>query len=182
MSYPPPPLPPRYLWIPAPHAHRIRTSCRRVAVLLITACLVLIPLLTLLGGHLPPVYPALGVFSWSLVGSSMVMVVLAGAFLLAARRHVSAEHLDLHKVRELRSGIVVAWTSSLFMTMFAFGGLSLGLSRRLSSGQPDPDARATSWPGVWALMLLLATPLVLATIALVTGRRLLGPPARRRTR
>ncbi|MER5267173.1 hypothetical protein ABTZ99_34285 [Actinosynnema sp. NPDC002837] len=178
MSYPPPPLPPRYLWIPAPHAHRIRTSCRRVAVLLITACLVLIPLLALLGGHLPPVYPALGVFSWSLIGSSMVMVVLAGAFLLAARRHVSAEHLDLHKVRELRSGIVVAWTSSLFMTMFAFGGLSLGRSL----APLNRDARATSWPGVWALMLLLATPLVLATIALVTGRRLLGPPARRRTR
>ncbi|MEU4768861.1 hypothetical protein AB0H12_37010 [Actinosynnema sp. NPDC023794] len=175
MSYPPPPLPPRYLWIPAPHAHRIRTRCRRVALLLITACLVLIPLLALLGGQLPPAYPALGVFSWSLVGSSMVMVVLAGVFLLAARRHVSAEHLDLHKVGELRSGIVVAWTSSLFMTVFAFGGLALGLS----SAPLSRDARALSWPGAWTLMLLLAMPFVLATVALITGRRLLGPPVRR---
>jgi hypothetical protein len=136
---------------------------------------VLIPLLALLRGQLPPVYPALGVFSWSLVASSMVMVVLAGAFLFAARRHVSAEHLDLHKVGELRSGIVVAWTSSLFMTMFAFGGLSLGLSL----APLNRDARSISWPGVWTLMLLLAMPFVLATVALITGRRLLGPPVRR---
>lgn len=170
MSYPPPPLPPRYLWIPAPRAHRIRTTCRRVALLLITACLGLIPLLALFGGQLPPVYPALGVFSWALVASSMVMVVLAGAFLFAARRHVSAEHLDLRKVGELRSGIVVAWTSSLFMTVFAFVGLSLGVS----SAPLSRDAHVISWPAVWTFMLLLAMPLVLASIALVTGQRLLG--------
>jgi hypothetical protein len=175
VSYPPPPLPPQYLWIPAPHAHRIRTTCRRVALLLITACLVLIPLLALFGGQLPPVYPALGVFSWALVGSSMVMVVLAGAFLFAACRHVSAEHLDLQKVGDLRSGIVVAWTSSLFMTMFAFVGLSLGVS----SAPLSSDPRSISWPGVWTLMLLLAMPLVLTSIALVTGRRLLCLPVGR---
>ncbi|PSL52339.1 hypothetical protein B0I31_11311 [Saccharothrix carnea] len=171
MSYPPPPLPPRYLWIPAPHAHRIRTTCRRVALLLITACLVLVPLLALLGGQLPPVYPALGFFSWTLTGTSVVMVVLAGVFLLTARRHVSAEHLDLRKVGELRSGIVVAWALSLFMTMSAFSGLSLGVSMA-----PISEPRDISWPGVWTLMLLLTMPLVLTSIALVTGRRLLGSP------
>ncbi|MEV8440256.1 hypothetical protein AB0425_22990 [Actinosynnema sp. NPDC051121] len=134
----------------------------------------LIPLLALLGGQLPPVYPALGVFSWALVGSSMIMAVLAGAFLFTARRHVSAEHLDLLKLGELRSGIVVAWTSSLFMTMFAFAGLSLGLS----SAPLNRDARSISWPSVWTLMLLLAMPLVLTTIALITGTRLLGLPGR----
>ncbi|MEU4448893.1 hypothetical protein AB0K14_31385 [Actinosynnema sp. NPDC050801] len=178
MSYPPPPVPPRYLWIPAPHAHRIRTTCRRVSLLLIIACLVLIPLLALFGGRLPPVYPALGVFSWSLVGGSVVMVVLAGVLLFAARRHVSAQHLDLQRVGELRSGIVVAWTSSLFMTMFAFVGLSLGMSSA-PLGQDGPDVRTISWPAVWTLMLLLAMPLVLTSIALVTGRRLLGLPVGR---
>ncbi|GAB2973360.1 hypothetical protein [Saccharothrix stipae] len=179
MSYPPPPAPPRYLWLPAPHAHRIRTTCRRVALLLIAACVALIPLLALFGGRLPPVYPALGVFSWSLVGGSVVMVVLAGAFLLTARRHVSTEHLDLRKVGELRSGIVVAWTSSLFMTMFAFVGLALGMSLRITSAPLGSDGHTTSWPAVWTLMLLLAMPLVLTTIALVTGRRLLGLPVGR---
>lgn len=176
MNYPPPPLPPRYLWVPAPHAHRIRTTCGRVGLLLITACLVLIPLLALLGGRLPPVYPAIGVFSWALVGSSVLMMVLAGAFLFAARRHVSAEHLDLRKVGELRSGIVVAWASSLFMTVFAVAGLSLGVS----SAPLGANARAVSWPGVWALMLLMAVPFVLTSIAVVTGRRLLALPRNRR--
>ncbi|ROP37502.1 hypothetical protein [Saccharothrix texasensis] len=179
MSYPPPPLPPRYLWVPAPRAHRIRATCRRVAVLLITACLALIPLLAVFGGRLPRVHPALGVFSWALVGSSMLMVVLTGVFLFAARRHVSTEHLDLQEVGELRSGIVVAWTSSLFMTTFAFVGLSLGLSRGLSSAPLDRDGRDLSWPAVWVLVLLLATPLALTTIALVTGRRLFRPPTTR---
>ncbi|WP_367130637.1 hypothetical protein [Saccharothrix sp. HUAS TT1] len=171
MSYPPPPLPPRYLWVPAPHARRIRTTCRRVALLLIASCLALVPLLALLGGRLPPLHPALGVLGWTFAGSSVVMVVLAGVFLFAARRHVSIEHLDLRKVRELRSGIVVAWASSLFTTTFAFTGLSLGVS----SAPLSPDARTTSWPTVWALVLLLATPFVLTSIALVTGRRLLAP-------
>ncbi|MFD0204673.1 MULTISPECIES: hypothetical protein [Saccharothrix] len=174
MGYPPPPLPPRYLWIPAPHAHRIRTTCRRVALLLISACLVLVPLLALLGGQLPPVYPALGVFSWTLVGTSVVMAVLAGVFLLTVRHHVSAEHLDLQKVGELRSGIVVAWALSLFMTMSAFSGLSLGVSMAPLSSEPLD----ISWPGVWTLMLALTMPLVLTSIALVTGRRLLGSPRR----
>ncbi|XVS66286.1 hypothetical protein ACQPYE_09580 [Actinosynnema sp. CA-299493] len=175
MSYPPPPLPPRYLWVPAPHAHRIRATCRRVALLLITACLVLVPLLVLFGGRLPPVHPALGVFSCALVVGSVVMVVLAGVFLFTARRHVSTEHLDLWKVGELRSGIVVAWTTSLFMTMFAFVGLSLGVS----SAPLDPDARDLSWPAVWALMLLLTVPLALTTVAVLTGRRLFAPPVTR---
>jgi hypothetical protein len=176
VSYPPPPLPPRYLWIPAPHAHRIRTTCRRVALLLISACLALIPLLALFGGQLPPVYPALGFFSWALVGTSVVMVVLTGAYLLAARRHVSVEHLDLHEVGKLRSGIVLAWTSSLLLTVFAFGGLSLGVS----SAPRTPDARAISWPAMWTLMLLMAMPFVLTSVALVAGRRLLAPPENRR--
>ena len=175
MSYPPPPLPPRYLWVPAPYAHRIRTTCRRVALLLIALCLVLVPLLALLGDRLPPVYPALGFLSWTLVGTSMVMVILAGGFLLAARRHVSAEHLDLRKVGELRSGILVAWTSSLLLTVFAFVGLSVGVS----SAPPGPVARDISWPAVWALMLLLAMPFVLTSVALVTGRRLFGLPEHR---
>ena len=172
MSYPPPPLPPRYLWVPAAYAHRVRTRCRRVALLLITGCLVLIPLLALLGGQLPPVYPALGFFSWALIGTSMFMVVLAGVFLFAAPRHVSVEHLDLQEVGALRSGIVVAWTSSLFLTVFAFVGLSLGVS----AAPPGPVARDISWPGVWTLMVLMAMPFVLASVALVTGRRLLGLP------
>jgi hypothetical protein len=146
-----------------------------VALLLLTTCPVLVPLLVLFGGHLPPVYPALGFLSWTLVGTSVVMVVLAGAFLLAARRHVSVEHLDLREVGKLRSGIVVAWTSSLFMTVFAFGGLSLGVS----SAPLAADARTVSWPAVWTLMLLMATPFVLTSVALVMGRRLLAPPAHR---
>ncbi|MFJ6676394.1 hypothetical protein ACIQMJ_35280 [Actinosynnema sp. NPDC091369] len=147
-----------------------------MALLLLTTCPVLVPLLVLFGGHLPPVYPALGVLSWTLVGTSVAMVVLAGGFLLAARRHVSAEHLDLHEVGKLRSGIVAAWASSLFTTMFAFGGLSLGVS----SAPLSPAPRTLSWPGVWALMLLMATPFVLTSIALVTGRRLLALPQHRR--
>ncbi|MCE6999822.1 hypothetical protein LZG04_34160 [Saccharothrix sp. S26] len=177
MSYPPPPLPPRYVWVPAPHAHRIRTSCGRVAVLLLTACPVLVPLLVLFGGHLPPVYPALGFFSWALTGTSVVMAVLTGAFLLAARRHVSAEHLDLHEVGKLRSGIVVAWAASLLLTVLAFSGLSLGASL----APLGSNARTISWPGVWTLMLLMATPFVLTSIALVTGRRLLALPDRPRS-
>ncbi len=145
-------------------------------MLLLTACPVLVPLLALLGGHLPPVYPALGFFSWALIGTSMVMVVLTGAFLLAARRHVSTEHLDLHEVGKLRSGIVVAWTFTLFMTIFAFCGLSLGVS----SAPLGPDARSISWPAVWTLMLLMAMPFVLTSVALVTGRRLLVLPTDRR--
>ena len=103
MSYPPPPLPPRYLWVPAPHAHRIRATCRRVALLLITACLVLVPLLVLFGGRLPPVHPALGVFSCALVVGSVVMI-LADSFvtfaLAAALQGV---------FRALDSGPMEAW-------------------------------------------------------------------------
>ncbi|KOX23157.1 hypothetical protein ADK67_21055 [Saccharothrix sp. NRRL B-16348] len=146
--------------------------------MLLTACFVLVPLLVLFGGELPPLYPALGVFGWILVGTSVVMAALAAGYLLAARRHVSVEHVELRKVGELRSGIVVAWTSSLLMTMFAY--LSLGVGVSLAPLGTEP--RSLSWPAVATFMLLSAMPLALTTVALVVSRRLFPPPAGRNRR
>jgi hypothetical protein len=164
------------LWIPAPRADHIRATCRRIGFTLHAACAVLVPLLVLLGGRLPPVYPSLRFLSWALTATGVIMVLLAGTYLLLlARRHVAGEHLDFQEIGKLRSGIAAAWAWSLFTTIFACTGLALGIS----SAPLSSDARTHSWAAVWGFALLLTTPAVLTGVALAVSRRLFPPPSKR---
>jgi hypothetical protein len=62
MPYPPPQ---RHVWISAQRAHAVRVACGRLGAAMLTIGALLPPIIVLIGGQLPPIYPALGVLGWT---------------------------------------------------------------------------------------------------------------------
>ncbi|WP_148088799.1 hypothetical protein [Saccharothrix texasensis] len=173
-TYPLPPSPQRYVWITAARTHEVRRACGRLGTALLTAGVLLVPTIVLLGDRLPPLYPALGFLSWTFATIGLVQVFVAATVLRGARRHVRDEHLDLHGALTTRRSLGVIWGFGLFSTVFSGVGLALALS--MPAG--GPAGEAVRYPAAaWVVLSLMVTPGALTGIAFFAARRLFPSPA-----
>ncbi|MEU4448880.1 hypothetical protein AB0K14_31315 [Actinosynnema sp. NPDC050801] len=171
-AYPPPP-PQRQVWISAARAHEVRVACGRLGTVLLTAGVLPAPAIVLIGGRLPPIYPALGSLSWTFAAFGVVQVFVAATVLRGGRRYVTGEHLDVDGALTTRKSLGVVWGLGLGSAVISGAGLSLGLS--LSGG---PAEQVVHHPVlVGAVLSLMATPALLTGVAYFVGRRLFTPPA-----
>jgi hypothetical protein len=171
-TYPPQPPPQRHVWISAQRAHEIRVACGRLGTVLLITGVLLAPPIVLIGGWLPPIYPALGVLSWTFAAIDVVQVFVAATVLRRGRRYVTGEHLDVDGALTTRRSLGVVWGLGLGSAALSGIGLSLGLS--MTGGPADQVVYHPILVG--AVLSLVATPALLTGVAYFAGRRLFRTP------
>lgn len=160
---------PAWLWLSAPRAQELRTSCTRLGVALIAAAVALALLLVAVGISLSTPGNALDATAWIFGPVSVLPLVLAGAVLVNARVHVRGEHLDLAGARKARRGLAVLCVCVLLSSGVAAGA-------RLSAISLASDGRSWSVsPANWIYLLLLLVVVLLGGVAFVAGRTTLRP-------
>ena len=160
--------PPRYVRVPAARVREIRGRCAVLAAVGVVACVVLAAAIVGFGRALPTAYHPINALVWIAGCGSVFAVLLSSVSLLAARSYVQGEYLDVNGARVARRALAGGWAGALIIAVIAWFLLVM----TVTSG-----SRQVGFTGeVWAYLVLLAAPSVVAGVLFFLGRALFPAP------
>lgn len=160
--------PPRYFRIPAAQVRRIRGRCAVLGAAGLVACLALAWAIVGFGRALPTAYHPINALVWIAGCGSVFAVLLSSVSLLAARSYVQGEYLDVNGAGAARRALAGGWVGALIVAVIAWFLLVMTVTN---------GSRQVGFTGeVWAYLVLLAAPSVVAGVLFFLGRSLFRPP------
>ncbi|MEU4741552.1 hypothetical protein AB0G02_13960 [Actinosynnema sp. NPDC023658] len=166
MTYPG--TPPRYAWVPAARVREVRGRCAVLAAAGLVACLVLAAAIVGFGRALPTAYHPINALVWITGCASLLGPFLASISIGMARSYAWGEQFDVFRMWQARRALTGGWVGSV---------LFLPVSWFLLVMTARNGARPVGLTGgVWAYLLLLAAPAMVAGILFFAGRASLPAP------
>ena len=163
MTHPGPP--PRYIWLPAARVREIRGRCAVLAAVGLVASVVLAAAIVGFGRALPTAYHPINALVWITGSASVMGPFLSSISIGVARSHAWGEQFDAFRMWQSRRALTGGWVSS---TLFVPVSWFLLVMTARSGTRP------VGFTGeVWAYLLLLAAPAVVAGVLLLAGRAVL---------
>jgi hypothetical protein len=160
--------PSQHTWIPAARVREIRGRCAVLAAVGLVACLVLGSAIVGFGRALPTADHPINTMVWGAGCASVFGPFLSSISIGMARSYAWGERFDVFRMRQARRALTGGLVSSaLFVPVSWF---LLVMTAR--SGEEPVGFTG----GVWAYLLLLVVPAVVAGILFFAGRAVL--PAR----
>lgn len=162
---------PEHRWVGAPQARRIRSRCTTTGALLLLWAPVAVVATLFLGGRLPTADHPIHGIGMILAVAAAVPSFIVGVAALGARRHVSAEHVDVAGGRLMGRGMLAMAVLSVVFAVLA------GAVLLLTAGAVERiDAVQGATAAVGGFLVLPGSCGVLALVGAVLARGALRPP------